>query len=110
MRLPTSYLHQFSQSGSVRPLQQIEDGRGFATIPRPALLLRGLRRFLRGAGLLGRLTLRGRNVRALLASAGLFAGFGLLSRRLGGGFFSNRGHCDLLWRGFRDHMNRSEGW
>ena len=96
-----------SQRRALRPLQQIKDIRRLAPVAGNAGLLGGFGSFLRRAGLLGRPPLLGRNVRAVCANTGPFLGSRLLGSRLGGGFFCNRGHCDLLGRGFRDHMNGS---
>ena len=74
MRLPAGGLHQFGQRGSVGPLQQIEDCRGFTAFPGLARLFRGFGGFLYGAGLLGRPPLLGRNVRAVCANTGLLLG------------------------------------
>ncbi len=69
--LPARGLHQLGQRGSVGPFQQVQTLA--ALLPsRCALSLGGLGRFLRGAGLLGRLPLLGRNVRALLANRAFF--------------------------------------
>jgi hypothetical protein len=47
-------------------------------------------------------------VRALLANAGLFAGFWLLGSRLGCAFFNSCDHVISFGGGFRDHIDHSD--
>ena len=110
MRLPSRRFHQLGQRGSVGPLQQIEDRGGLAALPGLTRLFRGFGGLLCGAGLLGRLTLGGPNVGALLASAGLLAGFRLLGR-LGCSSFINGCVHVISFRGNRrvDDINHSGG-
>jgi hypothetical protein len=61
MRLPTGRFEQFLGGGAARPLQQVQDGRGFAALTGVVSCAFG--RFLLRAGLLPRLTLGGRDVR-----------------------------------------------
>lgn len=77
MRLPLGRLHDLLHGGSARALQQLQDLCGLAALPDGGLvgLLSAFRRFLGRAGLLARLTLAGRNVGYLWASAGLFGSF-----------------------------------
>jgi hypothetical protein len=93
MRLPARRLHQFLGSCAARPLQQLQDLGRLAAIACGRSLFLALGRFLRRAGLLGRLGLFRRNVGALSRNVGLFVGFRLVtcSCGLGGAsFFCNR--------------------
>ena len=105
MRLPPRRFHQFGQLGAFRPLQQIEDLCRFTALP-DGSFIGGFGRFLRGAGLLGRPSSLGRNVRALSANAAPFCGFGFLGSA---GVFDRRIHLISFGGDYRDHMNRSGG-
>jgi hypothetical protein len=125
MGLPARRFHQLFGSYPARPLKQGENRLGLAALPHALLLgsfFRGAAfgfggrfgRFLRRAGLLARLALLLRNVRALWLNTGLFGGFRLLSRRwgLGGaGFFCNRCVHVLSFCGdHRGHDMDHSGW
>src|SRR5207249_4259628 len=97
MRLPSGGFHQFLQGCPARPLQQFQDFGGLATVAGGTALLFALRRFLARAGLLPRLRLLRRNVRATCASWGLFRSFRLRSRAGGRRFrFCVRDHVSPL--------------
>jgi len=100
MRLPASRLHQFGEGCALGSSQQIEHLLRLAAIAGSTRLFSGLGRFLRGAGLLGRLPLLRRNVRARCADTSPFRGFRLLGRLSGSGFFNSCIHV-ISFRGNR---------
>src|SRR5579862_8908213 len=114
MRLPAAGFLEFLGGRATRPFQQVEDLGGLAAIPCGSALLFALARFgrfLGRGGLLPRLALLGRDVRALFGNTGRFRGFGLRSyadgRRFG--LFSS-GHVFSFGGDYRGRdMNRS-GW
>jgi hypothetical protein len=74
--LPVGCFHQTLKRGALRPFQQIEDFSRLATVAGGTGLFSGLGRFLRGAGILGRLSLLRPNVRALWGNTGFLLAFG----------------------------------
>jgi hypothetical protein len=75
VRLIGSRFKQFLGGSSARSLQQGQDRGGFAALP--GVVSRASGRFLFRGGLLTRLTLGGRDVRASCVSTGLFRGLRL---------------------------------
>ncbi len=100
MRLPASGFEQLLSTGSARPFQQFEDGRGFAALA--CVVSCASRRFLLRGGLLSRLGFGGRSVRATCASSGLFRRL-----RIRCCFRLFCGHVVSLGGDYRDHMNCS---
>jgi hypothetical protein len=75
VRLPGSGFKEFLGSSAVGPLQQVEDSGRLASFP--GVVSRASWRFLLGSGLLSRLSLDGRDVRATCATSGLFRSLSL---------------------------------
>jgi hypothetical protein len=99
MRLPTRCLHQLLQRGSAILLQKLQYLCSFAAVPRAFDLFPALGRFLAFSGLLPRLRLLGRNVRALCASTGAFLGFRLRGSLGGLRRFYDRCHLGFSFGG-----------
>jgi len=123
MGLPAGRFHQLLAGNAARPLEQFEDRLGLAAFAGALLLgsfprtgcfwLRGrFGRFLGWAGLLPRLPLLRRDVRATCATTGLLGRL-RLGRRCSGrrfGLFSIRCHIfSLAVITARDHMDHSGG-
>lgn len=108
--LPAGYLHQFFGRGAARSFQQFHHLGSLAAIPGSVGLFAAAQRVLLSVGLLGRISLRGRSVRALSGNGGLLVGSRLLGpSRLGDvGFFNSLcDHVVSFGGDSRDHMNHS---
>jgi len=99
MRLPARGFHQVLGGGAARPLQQFKESGCLTAIAGGAALLFALARFgrfLRRGGLLTRLALLGRDVRATFGNTGGFGSFRLPSYA-GGRRFCLFCDCDHLF-------------
>jgi hypothetical protein len=106
MWLPAGGFQQFLGGCAARPLEQVEDLGGLATVAGGSGFLRAFGRFLGRAGLLPRLPLLRGHVPAKCASVGLFGGFRVGSGRALGWlrFFRGRcGHVFSLCGDYRSH-------
>lgn len=122
--LPAGGFHQLLARNAARPLEQFENRLGLTAFADPLLLARLPRagglgfwarfgRFLGGGGLLARLSLGRRDVRATCANVGLFRGFRVLGRGgWGGSDFSVLCHGVFSFSGaYRGHhMDHSEAF
>jgi len=111
MRHPASRLLKLLGARSARALQQIENLGGLAAVAGAGGFLRALGRFLSEGGLLPRLALLGATLRVRLAPLAFWVAFE--ASTAGASAVSSASAVEIIvfllcWRGFRDHMNRSD--
>jgi hypothetical protein len=105
MRLPAGGFEQFLGSSSARPLEQFEDCGGFTALA--CVVSRASWRFLLWGGLLTRLTLSGRDVRATCAAGRPFSCSSSPRREPFPSVLQSISYFFSLGGDYRDHMNGS---